>query len=556
MVTRNRKIADSQSFTEDTVATMLTEEYLPGDSVFTQGYDAAGDGGGAKYLISATDDDGQNLAIINGTYALIQAGGFVLNVLQFGVKKDSLTNNNAALLDVFTYAAAITGASGAGSGAAVFFPSGGYAMNNIDWPQHVSVLGEEVRLVSFFFDGAESAGSTVLTCSNGQSFAKIQSLSIIGYMPGGTALAENLIRFEDGTIDMNFAIDDIAFQGCKYNAIHQENGQWVNFHIDRTRFNAVGGYGIRLKTFLGHESRPFSLNRFTVDNNPGGLPPAYAYEARWGLGLFRAIDGGHNTSVGTINITDGRLEKNAPYKNTTYGDYTTGETVSSIILEGNSSAGAGQYKLDIKDIIVTGSSNIDTGEAFAASVGYTSSSAVTVNAQHCALATSDGFVYVDNHDAKLNLPATVINMSAKTKFEKTFIRARRSSDQTGIATGGSPKIIEFNYENIDSLGEFDISTNAGRFTPDREGWYRITGQVKVDAGVAGANFIIYIQNNGINWTSSLHVFVDTGGVTIPFADVLFLDATDYIEIGVYQNTGSNRTLKATDTYINIERILE
>ena len=499
----------------------------------------------------------------NGTIIVDADGGRwkrrysgVINAKWFGVTGDSVTDENTAVQAALDYAATVTGATGGGSGASVFFPSGGYVMDNITWPLHVNIIGEETRVVTFFFGGAEAANSTILS-SVGQSFAGITGVSLIGYTPTGSDLAESLIRFESGALDLNHAIGDIALKGCKYNAIHQEAGQVVNLHINRIRFDGVGGYGLRLKTFLGHESRPISIDEFTLDNNNSSLPAPYSAEPRWGLGLLRIIDGGHNTAVGGINISNGRLEKNLKYRNTTYGDYTTGEVISSIVLEANATAGAGQHKLDIEDVIVTGTGNIETGEALATCSGYTSSSGATVNARHCSMAASDAFVYVDNHSSFLNLPASVISMSVKTAFEKSVIRAKRSTDQTAIASGGSPKIVEFNSESIDSLSEFDIATNVGRFTPTREGWYKVSAQVLLDAGVDTNLAILYLMKNGAATTSTTHVFSGTGSVSIPFNDIVFMDGdTDYLEMGIYHNTGVNRTLKATNTFVNYERILE
>lgn len=492
----------------------------------------------------------------DGTIGLVRKYTGWIIAEWFGVVGDSSTNGNTAVTNALTYASTVVGANGAGNGASVFFKSGGYVMDNITWPQHVNIIGEETRLVTFFFGGTEAANSTILT-GDGQSFARITGVSLIGYTPTGSDLAENLIRFEDGALDLNHTIGDVALKGCKYNAIHQEAGQVVNLHIDRIRFDAVGGYGIRLKTFLGHESRPVSINQFTLDNNNSSLPSPYDVEARWGLGLLRVIDGGHNTSVGTIKVSNGRLEKNVKYKNTTYGDYTTGETISSIALEANATAGAGQYKLSLDNVIVTGTGNVETGEALATCSGYTSSSGATVNAENCSMAVSDAFIYVDNYLSELNLPNSVVSMSVKTVFEKSVVRAYRSSDQTGIATGGLPKIVNFNVESIDSLSEFDITTNIGRFTPTRAGWYRVSTQVKFDAGIDVTFGILYLIKNGTNIVNTTHNFSGIGTASIPLNDIVYLDGdTDYLEIGVYHNTGANRALKSTDTFVSYERILE
>jgi len=528
-----------------------------GQTVITTGYYFDGDGGGNQYKIVAAGtgaDDGGSFIDLATHQAKGLFPGSLRNVKQFGALGDSTADDTAAIQNALNYASTIAGASGAGNGSTMFFPTGGYLCNNITWPTHVNIEGEETRLVTLFFNGVESAGSTVLIC-NGQSFARLSGMAIFGWKPGGTALSENLLRFDSGAIDLNFQLEDIAFKGCKFNAVEQAAGQVVNFHIKRTRFDAVGGYGVKLLTFLGHESRPFSIEDFTLDNNNVSLPAAYSGLSKWGLGLLRYVDGGHNTSVGTIRISNGRIEKNVKYTDTTYGDYTTGETIATIALEGNAASGAGQYKLEMGAITVTGGSNIETGEALAASSGYTSSSAATVIAKHCVLASPDSYVYVDNNSVGRNLRATVIEQAVKQSFERSVVRASLSANQTGITSGGSPKIVEFNSVQIDSFGELDTVTNKGRFTPSREGWYKVTSMINWDAGVDLAVGFLYILKNGSTNSIYRDVFNGTNVRSMVISDIVNLNGIgDYLEIAVFHQTGSDRALTNQTTLLNIERL--
>ncbi len=506
------------------------------------------DGGGGEFLWDTTSTETDNggtiikvTAITTGRWIRIYSG--FINIKWFGVTGDSITDQSTENQAALDFAATIVGASGAGSGATVWYPSGGYVMNNVTWPLHVNIVGEEVRLVSFFFGGVEAAQSTILS-SVGQSFAHITGVSLLGWVPGDTKLAENLIRFESGALDLNHTIGDIALKGCKYNAIHQESGQVVNLHINRIRFDAVGGYGLRLKTFLGHESRPVSIDHFTLDNNNSALPAPYNAEPRWGLGLLRVIDGGHNTAVGTFQISNGRVEKNVKYRNTTYGDYTTGEQISTIALEGNGGAGAGQYKLELDSILVTGGSNQDIGESLATSLGYTSSSATTGVVVNCAMAASTSFIYVDNESVGKNLPATVIFDNIRQVPEQGLVRADMSVDQTAVGTGAFTTV-EYDRDGtsstIDSLGAFDTATFT--YTPLREGWYRIHARAALTAGVDGTYCMLTILKGGTRFNGSPSHMSGTNPVGCEVTDLIFFDGiTDNIVIELFHNAGSNRII--------------
>jgi len=536
----------------------LTSYYTP-NFAFANPYDG-GSGHFAWDSTSTETDNGgtiiQATGVTTGRWIRLNSGS--INVKWFGVVGDSTTDDTVNVQAAMDYASTITGGSGAGNGAEVYFPSGGYAMANVNWPLHVVIRGEEVRLVSFFFNGAESSGSSVLI-STGQSFAHISGVSIMGWISGGTALAENLIRFNSGVLDLNFAIQDVAFKGCKFDAVHQvAGGQVVNLHVQRVRFDAVGGYGIRLATFLGHENRPISINEFTLDNNNFALPAAYSGLTRWGLGLLKVVDGGHNTSVGTIQIRNGRIEKNVKYQNTTYGDYTTGDTISTIAMEGNATAGGGQYKLDMQDVTITGSTNIETGEAMAASSGYTSSSAATVNAQHCTMANSLGFVYVDNASTGRNLPATVISDKVIQTPESPLVRADMSADQTGVTTGVFTTV-QFDRDNtsstIDNKSEYDTSTYT--YTPLREGWYMVNARASITAGVSGTYSSLSILKGATRFNGAPSHMSGTNPAGCEIQELIFMNGTtDTIKIEVFHNAGSDRVIDSdtSKSVLNIKRL--
>lgn len=82
----------------DTVTQLKKAKLTVGQLVQTQGYYAAGDGGGAAYIIAATQtvDGYGDHALANGNVALLQDGGVAI-ARQFGAKGDGVTDDAIAL---------------------------------------------------------------------------------------------------------------------------------------------------------------------------------------------------------------------------------------------------------------------------------------------------------------------------------------------------------------------------------------------------------------------------------------------------------------------------
>lgn len=552
----------------DSVATLYGGDYSTFSYAETQAYTAGGSVGGAKWYKSGTGGTpttaGTLLTDLGAGYVVDTAGNiwsmiFPMNIIDvqcFGYVVNTTTDMSSNLDAALTYAATVVGANGAGNGAVVRLPIGHAYVNNVTWPLHVTIEGAETRLTTLFFNGSEASGSCVLDCPTGQSFAHLKNLSLFGYIPSGSALAENLIKdSSSATWDLNQAFYSVAFKGAKYNAIDIV-GQVVNTHMRRVRFDGIGGYGVAITTRVGMESRPVSIEDFTLDNNNSALPSTYSAHTEWGLGLLRFRDGGHNTRVSTISLKNARIEKNVEYKNTDWGDYTSAtDPTASVVLEGNATAGAGQYNVTCDNVIVTGSSNIISGEGLVAGTGYTSSSLASGTLRSCAMASPNGQLWVDNVSSGRNVPATaVLRMFGFAQPETSAVRVRLSTDQTGIASG-SYQQINFDSESLDVLGEYDSTTNY-RFTPTTAGWYRIRANVRLDAGVSGTRLQVTILKNGTTRTEGDETHMSS---TSPVAGsvedwIQFNGTTDYVTVEILHNTGANRTARVAGTYFTAELI--
>lgn len=133
-------------------------------------------------------------------------------------------------------------------------------------------------------------------------------------------------------------------------------------------------------------------------------------------------------------------------------------------------------------------------------------------------------------------------------------RAYRSSAQS-IASGTGVRV-QFNAETWDTLGEFDITTTVGRYTATKAGTYQVnTGLAMVVNN--GVILQVYIYKNGASVTRSRDWgSADSQEVFTSISDLVELAVNDYIEVFVFQNTGSTQNLSAGSdtTFVSIMKV--
>jgi hypothetical protein len=100
--------------------------------------------------------------------------------------------------------------------------------------------------------------------------------------------------------------------------------------------------------------------------------------------------------------------------------------------------------------------------------------------------------------------------------------------------------LPINTETFDTNSAFDSTTNY-RFTPLVGGYYQINGCMNYMAGTGGGNLFVSIYKNGSEYRRGAAQTV-VGGLSSNVSDVVFLNgSTDYIELYVYQSSGTTQT---------------
>lgn len=201
------------------------------------------------------------------------------------------------------------------------FRAGKYNMNNVSWKGACSLVGEGVRnSVWFTYNGATSAAGTCLIdlilANANVSYARVTDIGFEGWDQSATGQVAERIFKDSGNSspDLHFHFARVSLTRCWGNALDLGNTRGlVNFHIERMRFDQIGGYGVVISGAATNESRPFSLSRFSYDNAVSATYEQalvarglYTAGGPWGKGLLHLSD-----SRGVfVKIKDGRVECN------------------------------------------------------------------------------------------------------------------------------------------------------------------------------------------------------------------------------------------------------
>jgi len=113
-----------------------------------------------------------------------------------------------------------------------------------------------------------------------------------------------------------------------------------------------------------------------------------------------------------------------------------------------------------------------------------------------------------------------------------FFAFRNTTNQS-FSTGTETKV-QLNGEQFDTDNCFDSTTNY-RFTPNKAGYYQISGHIQMDTAVSF--MYLAVKKNGTNWAVLNRASLDLSGPS--GSTLVYLNgSTDYVELFV-QVTGSS-----------------
>lgn len=125
-----------------------------------------------------------------------------------------------------------------------------------------------------------------------------------------------------------------------------------------------------------------------------------------------------------------------------------------------------------------------------------------------------------------------------------FLGARVGKSVGQSISGGTITALSWNIEIYDTNGYHDNSTNNTRLTAPMAGYYRIGGRVEWSANTTNRRTLAY-KINGAGYTAMSKAVATDGENYQSFSDEIFLNANDYVEIVVHQDSGSTLTIETT-----------
>lgn len=129
----------------------------------------------------------------------------------------------------------------------------------------------------------------------------------------------------------------------------------------------------------------------------------------------------------------------------------------------------------------------------------------------------------------------------------TGCRAKRTTDQGSIATGTDTPVVFDATDVYDTDGFHDPSTNASRITipTGLGGKYLFTSAVIWDTNTGGIRQCYFRLNGSTIIGSFNRIQSTTAYVAQVLSDVFDVADGDYVEVVVFQDSGSNRTISTT-----------
>jgi hypothetical protein len=100
-------------------------------------------------------------------------------------------------------------------------------------------------------------------------------------------------------------------------------------------------------------------------------------------------------------------------------------------------------------------------------------------------------------------------------------------------------VVPFNRIFFDVLGEFD--TVNYRFIAKESGYYQVNLKIMVQSTASNYSFIVRLLKSGVDYSAAIKTIVESN-IPICICDIVYLDANDYVNVMVWQNSTSNQTI--------------
>lgn len=138
--------------------------------------------------------------------------------------------------------------------------------------------------------------------------------------------------------------------------------------------------------------------------------------------------------------------------------------------------------------------------------------------------------------------------------DDTRVRAYRADSSQSVLDTTWTKI-QLNAEDYDTLGEFDSTTNF-RFTAAKAGYYQVNGGAFLASPAADSVVYLGIFKNGAAVSFVLYHCAFVYGIRPSLSDILYLTATDYLELWVYHTSGVNKNIAfgSAETFLSIHKL--
>ena len=115
--------------------------------------------------------------------------------------------------------------------------------------------------------------------------------------------------------------------------------------------------------------------------------------------------------------------------------------------------------------------------------------------------------------------------------------------------------VAFDTEELDSTSDYDSTTNY-RFTPSVAGWYQINATVNIENMLYQSIIRLYKNGSWHSQGSRFYNSTDNSARGLQVSTLVYFNGTtDYVEIYVYQSSGSSKNASGTKAFSNFSGFL-